>query len=187
MRSRSTTSRQTTAADAPWLYTVAQTHRGWVGILASARGLRRLTLPQASASLAMAALELSRNGVDARLAPEAFLDLTRRLERYFQGGKEEFPDELHLEGTRFQRAVWRVSRSIPWGETRSYSWVAEQVGSPRAARAVGQAMRANTVPFIIPCHRVVGKNGAMCGYGGPEGVELKRTLLNRESTTADRR
>ena len=191
-------------------YALVSTAPGWVGILASPRGIRRLTLPQASPAKAYAYLELSELDVSTEPAPEAIpkqgfgmvlppipgvggpyskspkglleyfpgmpLDIERRLERYFLGQETAFHDVLDVTGTPFQKRAWEVVRTIPWGETRSYTWVAHNTGRPGAARAVGQAMRANPVPFIVPCHRVIGRDGSLCGYGGPEGVDLKRKL-----------
>ncbi|MCK4262862.1 MAG: MGMT family protein, partial [Dehalococcoidia bacterium] len=79
----------------------------------------------------------------------------------------------------FQRSVWDVCQSIPYGETRSYAWVAGKLGLPRAARAVGQALARNPVPIIVPCHRVIGSDGELVGFGG--GMDLKRLLLRIES------
>jgi len=80
--------------------------------------------------------------------------------------------------TRFQQNVWRMVRNIPCGETRSYGWVAKQLGLPRAARAVGQALARNPVPIVIPCHRVIGSDGNLGGFGG--GVKIKKFLLHLE-------
>jgi methylated-DNA-[protein]-cysteine S-methyltransferase len=171
----------TNSKEATCQYTLASTALGWVGILASPEGIRRLTLPQASESLALAHLEPSREARRLEEAPEAFHDLRKRLEEYFRGVETSFPDALDLVGTPFQKRAWEAARTIPWGETRSYTWVARDIGHPGAARAVGQAMRANPVPIIVPCHRVIGRNGDMRGYGGPDGVGLKRALLNQES------
>jgi methylated-DNA-[protein]-cysteine S-methyltransferase len=104
-----------------------------------------------------------------------------RFKTYFKGGKMAFPDQLDLSGaTPFQRKVWEITRLIPYGETRSYTWVAEQVNKPRAARAVGQALARNPLPIIIPCHRVVTIEGKLGGFSG--GVEIKKRLLNLESS-----
>ncbi len=92
-----------------------------------------------------------------------------------------FPDELDLStATPFQRQVWEKTRLIPYGETRSYSWVAEQIGKPGAARAVGQALGRNPLPIIIPCHRVVASDGKLCGFAG--GLGMKRRLLSLEAS-----
>ena len=143
--------------------------------------------------MAYACLELSELDVNPEPAPEAIpkpcfgmvLDIEGRLERYFLGQETAFHDVLDVTGTPFQKRAWEVVRTIPWGETRSYTWVAHNTGRPGAARAVGQAMRANPVPFIVPCHRVIGGDGRLCGYGGPEGVDLKRKLLEMERGHGD--
>ena len=114
------------------------------------------------------------------------LDIEGRLERYFLGQETIFNDILDVTGTAFQKRAWEVVRTIPRGETRSYTWVAHAMGHPKAARAVGQAMRANSVPFIVPCHRVIGGDGRLCGYGGPEGVDMKGKLLEMERGHRDR-
>ena len=118
-------------------------------------------------------------------SPHQFQDLEARLRRYLGGRKVvSFNDELDLSGaTTFQRRVWRVTGLIPYGETRSYAWVAEQVGKPKAVRAVGQALAQNPLPIIIPCHRVIRKNGKLGGFGG--GIEMKKTLLKLEASTQD--
>jgi AraC family transcriptional regulator of adaptative response/methylated-DNA-[protein]-cysteine methyltransferase len=87
---------------------------------------------------------------------------------------------LDLRGTEFQREVWDVLVGIPAGSTLTYSEVAAAVGRPTAYRAAAQACRANPVGIVVPCHRVVGSDGSMTGYAGPEGVSLKRELLDRE-------
>ena len=161
-------------------YGVFPVEMGWVGVLASPDGVRRLSLSQESPADAIESLGTL--GIEGTPAPEegTFPDLERRLERYFRGEDIPLDDSLDLMGTAFQKRAWEAARSIPRGETRSYGWVARSIGSPCAARAVGQAMRANPVPIIVPCHRVVGSNGAMRGYGGPEGVDMKLKLLTME-------
>ena len=160
-------------------YTTLSTDMGWVGVLGSAKGLLCATLPQRSAQEAG---QLSGDSVDSTTwSPHLFEDLMERLRIYFGGHKETFPDELDLSGaTPFQREVWGITRLIPYGETRSYAWVAEQIKKPRAARAVGQALARNPLAIIIPCHRVVASNGKLGGYSG--GLEMKRYLLYLEST-----
>jgi len=110
----------------------------------------------------------------------AFGDLPSRLQRYFDGLKEMFPDKVDYgECSGFQEAVWSVTRSILYGEVRSYAWVAAQVGKPGACRAVGRALARNRLPFIVPCHRVVARDGTLCGFSG--GLGLKRHLLDLEA------
>ena len=102
------------------------------------------------------------------------------LLEYFAGTRTEFTVPLSPAGTDFQRAVWRALQRIPYGETRAYGEIAEAVGRPGAARAVGTANHRNPIPIIIPCHRVVGSNGQLCGFGG--GLGVKRQLLELEAS-----
>ena len=108
----------------------------------------------------------------------AFQDAVDQLEAYFAGERQEFDLELDLVGTNFQRRVWEALQTIPYGETRSYGQIAGQIGSPGASRAVGLANGHNPIGIIIPCHRVIGANGGLTGYGG--GLERKRALLELE-------
>ena len=101
-----------------------------------------------------------------------------QLSEYFAGARRVFDFPLMPEGTEFQNKVWRALTEIPYGETRTYSEIAEKIGSPKAARAVGMANHVNPIPVIIPCHRVVGKNGKLVGYAG--GLEMKTKLLDTE-------
>ena len=102
------------------------------------------------------------------------------LDAFFQDDKP-FPSDLRLKphGTRFQHKVWKELRRIPYGRTATYGQIAKKVGSPDAARAVGLACGANPIPLFIPCHRVVGSSGSLCGFGGG-GIEVKRKLLDLE-------
>lgn len=100
------------------------------------------------------------------------------LSEYFAGTRREFTTPLTPVGTPFQQAVWEALRTIPYGQTRTYKQIAEQVGRPSACRAVGMANNRNPIPVIIPCHRVVGSNGALVGYAG--GLTVKQTLLELE-------
>ncbi len=109
---------------------------------------------------------------------DAFSDAVEQLESYFAGERREFDLELDLVGTTFQRRVWEALLTIPYGETRSYGQIAEQIGSPGAFRAVGLANGHNPIGIIVPCHRVVGASGSLTGYGG--GLERKRILLELE-------
>jgi len=107
------------------------------------------------------------------------LQWTRReLEEYFQGKRREFSVPLKPDGTEFQKKVWKALTEIPYGETRTYGEVAAAVGNDKASRAVGMANHCNPIPVIIPCHRVIGKNGKLTGYAG--GLEKKTALLDLE-------
>ncbi|MGV9564573.1 methylated-DNA--[protein]-cysteine S-methyltransferase [Streptomyces sp. NPDC003480] len=105
-----------------------------------------------------------------------------QLAAYFAGELKEFTLELRLEGTPFQRSVWEQLRRIPYGETRSYGELADALGKSGASRAVGLANGRNPIGIIVPCHRVVGANGSLTGYGG--GLDRKKRLLDFESGTA---
>jgi methylated-DNA-[protein]-cysteine S-methyltransferase len=110
--------------------------------------------------------------------PGAFSAAANQLEAYFAGELTEFELELDLRGTEFQRRVWKALLTIPYGETRSYGEIAEQIGAPGAARAVGLANGHNPIAIVVPCHRVIGANGSLTGFGG--GLGRKRTLLELE-------
>lgn len=108
----------------------------------------------------------------------AFNEGVEQLDAYFAGELTDFDIELDLRGTEFQRRVWKALLTIPYGETRSYGEIAEQIGAAGAARAVGLANGHNPIAIIVPCHRVIGANGSLTGFGG--GLGRKRTLLELE-------
>ncbi|GAA4541393.1 methylated-DNA--[protein]-cysteine S-methyltransferase [Mycobacterium paraffinicum] len=110
--------------------------------------------------------------------PGAFNEATEQLNAYFEGELTEFDFEFELRGSAFQRRVWEALRAIPYGETRSYGQIAEQIGAIGSARAVGLANGHNPIAIVVPCHRVIGANGSLTGYGG--GLDRKRTLLALE-------
>jgi len=160
-------------------YTIVETKLGWIGMVGSEAGLCRITWPQASPEAVADLLTLKEANVDA----SAFGDLPERLRRYFRGERVRFPDKLDLrDATPFQYTVWGATRSIPYGETRSYIWVAREIGRPKAARAVGQALAGNPFPIVVPCHRVIRSDGSPGGYAA--GVEMKRRLLDMETQQA---
>jgi len=110
---------------------------------------------------------------------DAVADVAAQLDAYFRGKRRSFELLLAPRGTEFQQLVWQALQRIPYGETRSYSDIAREIGRPAAVRAVGAANGANPIPIVIPCHRVVGSNGSLTGFGG--GIETKRWLLALES------
>jgi methylated-DNA-[protein]-cysteine S-methyltransferase len=113
------------------------------------------------------------------VADEGELDATvRQLDAYFRGRLREFDIDVAPEGTAFQRLVWNELRRIPFGETISYAELAARIGNPKAVRAVGLANGSNPISIIIPCHRVIGSNGSLVGYGG--GLPTKQALLALE-------
>lgn len=108
----------------------------------------------------------------------------QQLAEYFRGGRDAFELPLAPDGTAFQRRVWAALRSIPFGETRGYGALAAQLGRPTAARAVGLANGRNPLSIVVPCHRVVGRDGALTGYAG--GLDAKRWLLAHEGRSIPR-
>jgi len=108
----------------------------------------------------------------------SFRDTTQQLDAYFAGKRRDFDLELAPEGTPFQQRVWRELCAIPYGETISYGELARRIGRPGAFRAVGAANGRNPISIIVPCHRVIGSNGSLTGFGG--GLDTKRALLDHE-------
>lgn len=113
-------------------------------------------------------------GEESNLARQAI----RELNEYFAGERTEFSLPLQPSGTEFQKKVWLALREIPYGETRSYGQIAQAVGNPKACRAVGMANNRNPISIVVPCHRVIGANGGLTGYGG--GLPIKERLLELE-------
>jgi methylated-DNA-[protein]-cysteine S-methyltransferase len=163
--------------------TAVLTASGWVGIAWSARGLVAVTLPQPTQQDVLCQLPSSTGPVPL---PPPGLDLAalaNQLRRYFDGQEVTFEEPLDLTvGTDFQRRVWAITRAIPRGQTCTYADIARKAGSPKDARAVGQAMAHNPWPIVVPCHRVVGSDGRLTGFGG--GLELKRHMLAMEGAIA---
>jgi methylated-DNA-[protein]-cysteine S-methyltransferase len=112
---------------------------------------------------------------------EEFTEARAQLDEYFAGQRDDFDLPLTAPGTAFQRAVWQALREIPYGSTMTYRQVAEEVGNPKAVRAVGSANSRNPISIIVPCHRVVGSDGKLVGYAG--GFSAKRWLLDHERAT----
>jgi methylated-DNA-[protein]-cysteine S-methyltransferase len=102
-----------------------------------------------------------------------------QLDEYFNGKRKDFDLPLSIEGTDFRKKVWGALQRIPYGEVRSYAEVAEMIGNPKAVRAVGQANKANQIPIIIPCHRVIGKSGKLVGFAGNR-TPFQKKLLETE-------
>ncbi len=156
---------------------VIHTEFGWMAIIRGPNGIQRTSLPVTTREEAM--LKVGLTETELATNTSTYADLVRRLQRYFCGEAVQFPDALDYgSATLFQCAVWESVRTIPYGETRSYSWVAEQVNRSRAYRAVGRAVGLNPLPILVPCHRVLRSDGALGGFGG--GIELKQRLLALE-------
>ena len=106
------------------------------------------------------------------------VEAERQLREYFGGERESFSVPLRLVGTAFQLSVWQALKKIPYGRTRSYREIARSIGRPTATRAVGAANGQNPLPIFVPCHRVIGSNGSLTGFGG--GLDVKLALLRLE-------
>ncbi len=129
---------------------------------------------------ALTAIDFHARGPGSPGAPadRVLRETVRQLGAYFEGRLRTFQLPLAPQGTPFQRAVWEALLAVPYGATTSYGAIAERVGRPRAVRAVGAANGANPIPIVIPCHRIIGKSGALTGYGG--GLSIKEHLLKLE-------
>jgi methylated-DNA-[protein]-cysteine S-methyltransferase len=158
----------------PLLIDHLKTPIGRLAIVADERG--RLHVVGFTAGHARVENALARGATKAAKDPNG---LTSALAAYFEGELGAIEGlEVAFDGTDFQRSVWRALTQIPCGETRSYGDVARQIGNPKAVRAVGLANGSNPVGIVVPCHRVIGSNGTLTGYGG--GVDRKRWLLRHE-------
>jgi methylated-DNA-[protein]-cysteine S-methyltransferase len=116
---------------------------------------------------------------------KALGEVRRQVGEYADGRRQQFEFELNAEGPEFDRLVWKALRDIPFGRTTSYGAVARTIGHPSAARAVGAANGANPIALIVPCHRVIGSDGGLTGFGG--GLPLKRRLLEHEARVSGTR
>jgi methylated-DNA-[protein]-cysteine S-methyltransferase len=142
-------------------------------------GMQAVTLPQNTQKQALNSLgEQAKRAV---LSIELFCDVEQRLKDYYSGKKNAFSVKLDFSNaSAFQKQVWQAAQLIPYGETRSYGWIARQIGKPKAARAVGQALGKNPFLIVVPCHRVIAANGTLGGFGC--GLEMKQALLQLENT-----
>jgi methylated-DNA-[protein]-cysteine S-methyltransferase len=139
--------------------------------------LLRIDFP-AGASRERAAAELARRGIELVISEERTAAVRRQLDEYFAGERTRFDLALAPEGSEFQRRVWRALGEIPYGDTVSYGELADGLGRPGGARAVGRANATNPIPIVIPCHRVIGADGSLTGFGG--GLDVKQRLLTLE-------
>lgn len=160
---------------------------GTVEVLADDRGIFSVSFGDAGTERRPAEPVCPSYADDRRRAAGGIVELAlEQLERYFAGTLQAFELPVRVVGTPFQLAVWQTLSRIPLGETRTYAQLAAVAGSPRAMRAAGQACRANPLGIIIPCHRVLGMNGALTGYAGTQ-VHLKAALLAHERRVAQER
>lgn len=162
-------------------YGIWSTELGWMGALGDEQGLAYIVLPkQAKAEVIEELKDHTPTGLMEE-KPSLFADLTREINRYFQGEAVDF-SQFKLQWqlvTPYRRKVLRKTMEIPHGETRTYKWLAEATGNPKGSRSVGQAMANNPWPIVVPCHRVIGSNGKLTGFGG--GLAMKERLLSLEA------
>jgi methylated-DNA-[protein]-cysteine S-methyltransferase len=147
-------------------YTLVSSHRGVIQVE-----------PEEGAERYLA--RWKQNGIRLEEGEKRNAALARELNAYFAGKLRRFTVPLDLRGTAFQLRVWELLCDILYGETRSYGEVAQAIGKPKAARAVGQAVGRNPISIVVPCHRVIGSDGGLTGYGG--GLHRKKALLDLES------
>lgn len=143
---------------------------GEIALTANDQGLTALAFQQGKSPIC----------IDAEFIyeKEKFTLALKQLEEYFSGNRQQFDLPLAPKGTAFQQQVWHALTQIPYGETKSYAWLAKHINNEKAVRAVGTANGANPIALIIPCHRVIGSNGKLTGYAG--GLGLKAKLLMHE-------
>ena len=154
-------------------YVDIETPIGAMRVVGNAQGIDRVDLPKSAAREPDASWEAVRG-----TPPAALREATRQLGQYFDGTRRDFDLPLAGRGTPFQQRVWEELRRIPYGETISYGELARRIGRPTASRAVGAANGRNPIAIVVPCHRVIGADGTLIGYGG--GLPVKQALLALE-------
>jgi len=165
---------------------VFRTPWGWMGVSETSKGINAVVLPKASRQAVLSELGLpSAKLREGRTSPR-LREAQAQLTGYLAGTRRSFDLPLDLSrGTSFQQKVWRTLRRIAYGRLRSYQWVAARVGGRQYARAVGNAVGANPMPVVIPCHRIVAQDASLGGFSG--GLPTKRKLLTLEGTLAELR
>ena len=165
-------------------YAIFQVKPGWMGLVGNEKGVQRIYLPGLAKEELRKRIQREFPGCQEG---ESFLEGARReLVEYFEGRRARFEMVLDLSrATPFQKKVYQVMSTIPFGEVRTYRWLAQKIGNPRALRAVGSANARNRWPVVIPCHRIVGSDGRLTGFSAPGGLDLKASLLNLEGIPAE--
>lgn len=160
---------------------VFQSPWGWVGISETSKGIDRIALPMRSKRALERDLDLHRSTVAPEESSPQLETARQQVLEYLAGTRSTFDLPLDLsQGTSFQRQVWRILQRVPFGKLRSYQWIATRVGGRQYARAVGNAVGANPLPIVIPCHRIVAQDASLGGFSG--GLPMKRKLLSLEGT-----
>lgn len=160
---------------------IFQSPWGWMGVAESSKGIQAIVLPKRSKKAVASELMAQGNGQWQQAESPRMEALRVQLLQYLAGRVNTFDVPLDLSlGTSFQRQVWRTLQRVPYGKLRSYQWIAARVGGPHYARAVGNAVGANPLPIVIPCHRIVAHDASLGGFSG--GLPMKRKLLTLEGT-----
>jgi len=167
------------------VYTLLETKFGWMGLVGSVKGVQRIYLPMGRKEWAHGLVQT--NFPEALEDREFYKPETEQIQEYFQGQRKEFQFSLDLsETTPFQKRVYEILLTIPFGEVRTYAWVAKKIENPKALRAVGSANGKNKWPLVVPCHRVVGSDGYLTGFSASGGLDLKAKLLLHEGIQTEK-
>lgn len=159
------------------LYAVFKTSLGWAGLVAGKKGIKRIILPRPSKMKVSTLIESCYP--NARPALAKLVEAGLQLQRFLAAESKVIDLKLDLSGVpAFHSQVYRLAQKIPYGQVRTYGWLAKVAGRPAAARAVGNALAHNPFPLAVPCHRVIRSDGQLGGFGG--GIELKKVLLRLE-------
>jgi len=165
---------------------VFKTQWGWMGVSETTRGIDVVVLPKVSRRAVLLELQLSETDLLEGRSSARLREAQAQLTSYLNGERRSFDLPLDLsQGTSFQRKVWKTLRRISYGRLRSYQWVALRLGGRQYARAVGNAVGANPMPIVIPCHRIVAQDASLGGFSG--GLPAKRKLLTLEGSLAELR
>lgn len=163
-------------------YDIFETEMGWVAVVGTEHGVVRMSLPE---PIIEQAYDHVRPEIEhADLDPDALADVRAQVQSYCAGGDADLT-KVQIDMTKmspFFKKARQACREIPSGETRTYAWLADQAGNIRAARGAGQAMAKNPVALLVPCHRVIGSDGELHGFGGGVGLPMKERLLRMESS-----
>lgn len=160
-------------------WNILESSWGDILIVANSKGIVRITLPGENTSKVLNGFCKTRETILTHRDTKLISQAKKQITEFLSGQRNAFHLELAPIGTEFQKKVWNALKTIPYGQTRCYQDIAKSIGNPKSVRAVGGANNKNPIPIVIPCHRVIGKNGDLVGFGG--GLSLKKRLLKLES------
>jgi len=166
-------------------YVIFRVKLGWMGLVGNEKGVERIHLPGLTKEELRKRIE--QEFPESREEKTLLEGPQRELVEYFEGSRSRFEMPLDLsKATPFQKKAYQAMLTIPFGEVRTYRWLAEKVGNPKALRAVGSANARNHWPVVIPCHRIVGSDGHLTGFSAPGGLDLKEELLRMEGVAVEK-